>query len=150
MVPDGNVCRALNRNGDRCKATPLRGAHFCFFHAPGSRQQRKAARRAGGVGRSKPAAVLGDEMADAPLKSIGDVVTLLGTTINHVLTGRLDPRIGNSVGYLAGVILRGLEQNDIEKRLACLEAAVRERSVDPGSIFNATFDDCENRVSQSS
>ena len=34
------------------------------------------------------------------------MTALLATTINDVRRGRLDPRIANAVGYLAGVLLR--------------------------------------------
>ena len=37
-------------------------------------------------------------------------------------TGRLDARVGNCLGVLAGVILRALEGGELERRLGELEA----------------------------
>jgi len=46
---------------------------------------------------------------------------LLAESINAVRKGRLDPRVSNAVGYLAGVLQRALEQGPTEERLARLE-----------------------------
>jgi hypothetical protein len=53
-----------------------------------------------------------------------DAVSLLGDTINRPRTGELDPRVANSIGYLCGILLRAFEVNNVEDRLAILEAAV--------------------------
>ena len=66
---------------------------------------------------------------------------MLGETINQVRKGRVDPRIANAVGYLAGILLKGLEQGDTEKRLVELEQIVKGRRETPGSIFDADQED---------
>jgi hypothetical protein len=65
---------------------------------------------------------------DRPLGTVDDVVGLLGETINHVRRGALDPKVGTAVGYLAGLLLKALEQGDRAARLAVVEAAVQRRS----------------------
>jgi hypothetical protein len=60
-------------------------------------------------------------------KTVDDVVALLGETINHVRRGALDPKVGTAVGYLAGLLLKALEQGDLAARLAVVEAAVQKR-----------------------
>jgi len=53
-----------------------------------------------------------------------DVLLLLADTIDEVKTGQLDPKVANSVGYLVGVMLKALEYDALNERLAALEAAV--------------------------
>jgi hypothetical protein len=48
----------------------------------------------------------------------------LAKSINDVLRGTLDPRVANSAGYLANILLRSLEQGPLEERMARLEAAL--------------------------
>jgi len=51
-------------------------------------------------------------------------------TINQVRKGQIDPRVANAVGYLANVLIRAVEQGDLEKRLDDLEAVVKnQRSI---------------------
>ena len=42
--------------------------------------------------------------------------------------GVLDPKTGNAVGYLAGVLLKAFQQGDIEARLQALEAVQKARA----------------------
>jgi hypothetical protein len=63
---------------------------------------------------------------------LGDVVTLVETTINDVRAGRVDVRVANAVGYLANVAIKAIEQSDLEARLEALESVLepeRRRSV---------------------
>ena len=56
--------------------------------------------------------------------SLPDLVNLLGDTIDDVRVGRLDPKVANSVGYLAGIILKALQYEAFEERLTAIEEAV--------------------------
>ena len=127
-------CKRVKANGSRCKANALSASEYCFFHDPSKAAERKAAQKSGGsVGKT---AVLPPDTPDAPLGSVADVVTLLGQTINQVRRGEIEPRVANAVGYLAATLLRGLEQGDIERRLAELEAILKGQCV-PDSPFDA-------------
>ncbi len=53
-----------------------------------------------------------------------------------VRTGRLDPRIANTVGYLAGVLIRAFEAGELQERLAALESVVRPCPPTGGSAFD--------------
>jgi hypothetical protein len=48
----------------------------------------------------------------------------LAKSTNQVLQGAIDPRVANSAGYLANVLLRALEQGPLEERMARLEATL--------------------------
>jgi len=78
----------------------------------------------GGISRSRTAAVLPPDTLDNPLRNTQDVSTLLAESINQVRRGELDPRVANSVGHLASILLGALQQGPLEERLARLEAAL--------------------------
>ena len=118
-------CRHIKSDGRRCQANAMADSEHCFFHDPAKARQRTAARRAGGEkGR---AIVLAAETPDAPLDSVGDLVLLLGQTVNQVRRGELDPKIANAVGYLTGILLKALEVGEVERRLEALEQTLSER-----------------------
>jgi len=54
---------------------------------------------------------------------MGEVGELLEETINRVRQGPFDLRAANAIGFLAGVLLKALDQR-IEERLAHLEAVM--------------------------
>jgi hypothetical protein len=116
------MCEQQSENGGACGARRIAGSRFCFFHDPASAEQRKRARRCGG--QRNRAATLPPTTPDVRLDDGQDVARLLAQTINQMRRGEIDPRIGNSIGYLAGLMLKGLERGELEKRLAALEMAL--------------------------
>jgi hypothetical protein len=58
-----------------------------------------------------------------------EVGELLEETINRVRQGPFDLRAANAIGFLAGVLLKALDQR-IEERLAHLEAAMTHRGTE--------------------
>jgi hypothetical protein len=68
---------------------------------------------------------VGEDSPDQQIETVRDVCDLLSTTINDVRKGRLDPKIANTVGYLASVLVKAMEVGDLEERLAMLETAVK-------------------------
>jgi hypothetical protein len=76
---------------------------YCFIHNPAKSKERAAARRAGGVERSRRAAVLPPDTPDFRLGSSSDVVALLELMTNMTLRGQLDPKVSREVGYLLSV-----------------------------------------------
>jgi general stress protein YciG len=112
----GGRCKATTKSGRPCRAHPITGSDFCALHS----DPEKAAE----LGRK------GGKMF-APLRTLPEasysldtpqaVAVCLGDTINAVLTGRLDHRVGNSVAVLCGQLTKALEQGDLEQRIAALE-----------------------------
>jgi len=84
---------------------------FCFAHSPERKQERDEARSLGGLRRSGQIAlaVLADNEA-LPDKehTPADIMHLLAETIRHTQTGRLDYRLGATVGNLASLLLRAM------------------------------------------
>ena len=111
------ACKQAKADGKPCRAGARPGSRYCIFHDPELADMRAEARRAGGRRRC-PRAVVLSNAEDLPVRNAADVTALLGTTINEVRQGKLDPKVANAIGYLAGVLLRALETSDIAEQLA--------------------------------
>jgi hypothetical protein len=114
-------CSARNRRGKRCGAWAMTGATKCALHSDperasemGSKHKRRSTLR------SRPSTV---DLADRSLKSFGEVSELLEETINLVRQGPFDLRAANAIGFLAGILLKALDQR-LEARVAHLEAVM--------------------------
>jgi hypothetical protein len=117
-------CEFRKKNGGKCDANAQAGKNSCVFHDPTKVEEGQKARRAGGLRRSRPAAVLPRDTPDHPLRNTTEVSAFLAETINQVRRGAIDPRVANCMGQLASVMLRSLEQGPLEIRMARLEAAL--------------------------
>jgi hypothetical protein len=118
-------CSAPRADGSACGGAPLPGRDVCMFHEPALASRRAEGRRQGGTERSRPRTTLPIVEGSGEVRSVGEVCSLLSDTINHVRTGQIDPRIANTVGFLASVLIRAFEVGKLEERLAALEATVR-------------------------
>jgi hypothetical protein len=116
-----NKCLFRKKNGSKCDADAQTGKEVCVFHDPEQSAIVRRARRAGGIKRSRPAAVLPTDTPGIKLENASDVSALITDAINHLRRGQLDPRIANGVGYLASVLLRSHEQGLMEQRISNLE-----------------------------
>jgi hypothetical protein len=112
-------CRKKKRDGSRCEARALTGAKYCALHSdPG------AAASLGSRGGRRRAVYSPDGLKEFPVpKSAADLRDLLAQSIIEIRTGKLDPKLANSISYLGTGFLRALEVSDLEKRLEALEQA---------------------------
>jgi hypothetical protein len=76
--------------------------------------------------------------SDVKIKDCGDVVQLLSETINQVRKGVIDPRVANSVGYLANITVRVFAQNELEDRVAKLEQLLERRNKPPELLMTGS------------
>ena len=116
----GRRCAHVRASGAPCGGYAIAGSLRCFAHDPASAAERDAARRRGG--RAGRPATLPDSAA--PLRSMADVVALTEQLVNHLLAGRLDPKVATAAGYLLGIGAKAIGQADLEARLAALEAVL--------------------------
>ncbi len=121
-------CQFRRKDSTRCRANAQPTNGLCVFHDPARAKDGLRARRAGGLSRTRAAAVLPIETPDHPLGTTKDVSALLGNSINQLRRGQIDPRVANAMGYLASVLLRALEQGPLEERLANLESILGKGS----------------------
>jgi hypothetical protein len=119
-------CRYKKPDGKKCQAHAIAGSEFCFFHDPNRAGDRRVAQQTGGL-RNKSAS-LPPDTPDIEMRSVSDVVALLGVTLNQVRRGQIDPRIANAVGYLSSTLLKALEIGRLEARVSALETATRSQA----------------------
>jgi hypothetical protein len=124
-IPD-RQCLATKPDGARCRTAVLPDSEFCFFHDPSKAAERREAQAQGG--RQNRMKTLDVGAPDIKIESSGQIMTLLSDTISQVRKGSIDPRIANSIGYLANVAMRVLEQNDLEGRIEKLEQLLELRN----------------------
>src|SRR5262245_19018245 len=125
--------QAMKKDGSPCPVE-ARPSGYCWAHDPGLAEARAAGRRQGGRTRSTPAAVLPADAPDLPVRTVADVVALLGTTINETRRGELDPKVANAVGYLTSVLLRALQDSDLAAQLDELRRELEELKNDEGHL----------------
>ena len=95
---------------------------LCYFHANPDKASELGKR--GGQAKS-PTGTPGVSEYDArPLRSVDDIAKLLADTINDLRSGSIDSRLANTVGFLAGGMLKALQQGDMEGRLRAMEAVL--------------------------
>ena len=113
-------CAHVKTNGEPCRGYAVAGSRYCFAHDPAQADKRDDARRRGGTAGTIPPL----EASDIRVSPLGDVLALVELTINDVRAGRVDVKIANSVGYLANIAMKAIEQSDLEARLDALEAVL--------------------------
>jgi hypothetical protein len=116
-------CELRKKGGERCNADAQIGKAVCVFHDPDKASDVRRARRAGGITRSRAAAVLPSDTPDHPLGDTKQVSDLLADSLNRLRRRQLDPRVANAMCWLASVLLRALDQR-IEERLTHLESVM--------------------------
>jgi len=119
------TCQSQTKDGDRCQAPAVGNSLFCFFHDPDLADDRRRAQAAGG--RNGAMKTLPSSTPDARVEGPQDVAALLAETISQVRRGDIDPRVGNAVGYLANILMKAIEQGNLEDRIKSLEGAINHR-----------------------
>ena len=115
-------CQKKKRDGKRCRAPALAGKKYCALHAEPGRAA--ALGRKGGCRRTVYSPDSLKEFV-AP-QSAADLRDLLAEAIIEIRAGKLDPKVGNALGYLGTSLLRALEASDTERRLDALEGQHRK------------------------
>jgi len=117
-------CKATTKSGKSCKANALKDKKYCLAHDPESKQKFKEITKKGGKVKRKVQVYL------ALIEFKGDVrevLDLLADTINRVRSNQMPSRIANTIGYLAGHMIKALEMAELEDRLKKVERIVLER-----------------------
>jgi hypothetical protein len=56
-------------------------------------------------------------------QTASDVKNLLAEVMAEIRAGKMDPKLGTTLGYLGASLLKAIETSDIEQRLERLEAS---------------------------
>ncbi len=120
------LCEGLTTLQNKpCTAHVREGSSFCFFHDPDvSQEEKRLAQSKGGQG-NKRASALGDALPPVALREVEDVLTLLEMTANELRSGRIDTKLSNGLGYLAGHAMKAMELSQLEKRIEALEIVLK-------------------------
>lgn len=70
------------------------------------------------------------------LKTQGDIHHFLGRIIRELYRGELAESKASKLGYLCNILLKAIEQADMEARIAALENAIKSASHNNTSVFN--------------
>lgn len=116
------MCKAVTKNGMLCRAKPTKSG-FCVLHSsPGLAAElgRRGGRRNGS---SLP---MEDEQHIEPPHTAEEVQRMLAEAMVEIRQGRLDPKVGTTLGYLGTALLKAIELHELECRLAALEERTRQ------------------------
>src|ERR1035437_4172917 len=122
-TPISKTCSATKPDESKCNAAAMPGSKFCFFHDPSNAKMRREAQAQGG--RQNRMKTLESTAPDVKVEDCGDAIALISETINQVRKGQIDPRVANSVGFLANILIKAVEQNKLETRIEQLEALLK-------------------------
>jgi hypothetical protein len=109
-------CKATTSSGNRCTAKPHKDG-LCFFHS----DPKKAAELGRKGGRRNRHTYQTPLQHVSPPESAADVKRMLAEAMADIRAGRMDPKLGSTLGYLGMSLLRAFEVADLEQRLEQLE-----------------------------
>lgn len=112
-------CAGVRRDGAPCLVTMLADGSHCFAHAPGRADERAAARRRGGEGKSTIR-----RAARVMPQHLRPVFEKLSTALDDVLTGNLDPKQASAAAALGRALVAVMMAGETEDRLRDVEALV--------------------------
>ena len=93
-------CIKIKRNGEQCKAYAMARSRFCFWHCPGMKEKRNAARKKGGQNRRKD---YGELIIDYEMKNYKEIQQLLEIAVNKLLKGKCTTPEARTIGYLCNL-----------------------------------------------
>ena len=130
----GRACSFEMPDGRACRAAPLRGESFLFWHSPDTTADLAEARRMGGLHRRKKrtvAAIYGF----GGLRSIEDHQALLETVVIETMTLENSIARNSAVTRMIATEAKLIELGDLATRLAAIEATLGRRPTDEESVF---------------
>jgi hypothetical protein len=126
MVIELASCRFQKDNGEPCRATPMRGEEYCFWHHPEHAEEAAEARRLGGLRRRRERVTQG-AYDFAGLQSVADIRRLLEIAVVDTLGLESSIARSRALAYLAQMALKALEVGELEERVRALEQVTRPR-----------------------
>ncbi len=116
-------CPAVRSDGRPCQSTILGPSGYCFSHDPELDQERREARRRGGLSTGRLTRLL-----RIPPAALAEVYERLEGAIVEVHEGRLDPARATAMASLVQALCATLELGDARRRLEDLAAGLHDSS----------------------
>jgi hypothetical protein len=126
MVIELASCRFQKANGERCRATPMRGEEYCFWHHPEHTEAAAEARRLGGLRRRRERITQGAYDFEG-LESVTQIRRLLEVAVIDTLALESSIARSRALAYLVQMALKALEVGELEERVRALEQVTRPR-----------------------
>ena len=127
-TPNGK-CQAKTKAGRPCAAPAVRGGIYCALHADPERAAQLG--RKGGTKNRK--VYEPNEWEGSAPQNASDVKNLLADAMAEIRRGRMDPKLGTTLGYLGTSLLKAIETSDIEERLEKLEHGLKKPTQEAGT-----------------
>ena len=128
QAPNGK-CQAKTKAGGPCAAPVAHGGNYCALHADPER-----AAQLGRKGGAKNRRVYEpNEWEGSAPQNASDVKNLLADAMAEIRRGRMDPKLGTTLGYLGTSLLKAIETSDIEERLEKLEHGLKKPTQEAGT-----------------
>ena len=116
------TCQATTKAGRQCAAPAVRGRALCTLHSDPNR-----AAELGRKGGARNRKVYGENVPRVSVpESAGDVKRMLAEAMADIREGRMDPKLGTTLGYLGTSLLKAIETSDLEERLEKLEHGLQK------------------------
>ena len=136
-------CAFIMPDRSPCRANPMRDEDFCYFHHPDHKQEVAEARRLGGNRRRREKTIEGAYDLPEGLDSVDGIRRLVEIATFDLLGLESSIPRSNAMLRAAGVAARLLEVAELERRIADLEAALKDRSPVPSSPFDVDLPEIE-------
>ncbi len=121
---DERHCVGTNKQGQPCGARPIKGRPYCLKHDPKLANERVEWERAGGKGKSNARRAAKRLPAD-----LHDTLQTLYRTLGSLESGEMEPARATAVASVCRAIVAVFEMGDAERRIAEIEAILKEQSV---------------------
>ena len=126
------TCRHIREDGTPCRAWPMKGEDYCFWHSPGRQDEAEEARRLGGLRRRREKTVAGAYEFQG-LATVTDIRRLLEVAVIDTLSLENLVARSRTLAYLSQTALKCIEVGELEERLGLLESIIRTRVDSPTS-----------------
>lgn len=120
-------CEFIKQNGDRCGAYAVQSSQYCINHEESMKETKQNAVAKGGS--SDGYKTLNLNLEPFEIKNTSDVVIAVVQTINELRSGKLPPKLANTVGYLLGIAIKAFEVSEIDKKIEAIDRVILERKV---------------------
>jgi hypothetical protein len=109
-------CRALTKDGQRCRGNVVDSEGFCFSHSPQLAEQRRKGCSQGG--KHKSSIVRLEKLMP---ERLAPVYSRLEEVLDQLHRGCLDPKVAHAMAAVARVMVSVLQVGEMEERLRTLE-----------------------------
>ena len=115
-------CMGANKDGGACSAVPGSDG-YCMWHSPANAATREEWRKKGGAQRSNRARAK-KQLIDAGMTA-SEVGGLLSSVLRGVVSGKVEPGVGNACANIARALVEVRKVADLETEVTELQRLVR-------------------------